>query len=377
MARVLFVCVGNAGRSQMAHAFFERAGGDARSAGTRPSPEVHGNVVEAMLEVGIDLSGRTPRKLEPADIEWADVVVSLCGEECTVAPGKPYRDWPTRDPIGMSVTETRPIRDEIGRRVAALLAELRGESSGYLAEGFAERYDAHRPRAPGALLDLLCRYTGGERPRLVVDLGSGTGLSTEAWAARSDEIVGVEPNSKMREIAETRAEPNVRYVHGDSADTGIADGAADIVTASQSFHWMAPEPTLGEVARILRPGGVFCAYDYDWPPTIHPDVDAAFETILRRLGWHQTDKAEHLERLRRSGCFRYVKEVGLHSEEQGDAERVAWSAWTMGPVAKRLLAGETSQDEVGLTELRSAARRALGERAVPFLFTYHARLGVR
>lgn len=119
--RVLFACVGNAGRSQMAQAFFERAGGEGRSAGTRPSPEVHPNVVEAMLEVGIDLSGRMPRKLELGDAEWADLVITMgCGDACPVIPGKRYVDWELDDPAGQDLETVRRIRDEIELRVNEL-----------------------------------------------------------------------------------------------------------------------------------------------------------------------------------------------------------------------------------------------------------------
>ena len=99
----------------------------------------------------------------------------------------------------------------------------------------------------------MTRYAGVERPALVVDLGSGTGFSAEVWADRAQRVVGVEPNPAMREVAAARAPANVSYVGTHAAETGIDSGAADVVTASQSFHWMAPGPTLAEVARILRP----------------------------------------------------------------------------------------------------------------------------
>ena len=119
---VLFVCVQNAGRSQMAAALFEReAGGEARSAGSQPAAHIHPEVVAAMAELGIDLSARVPRKLERADAEWADIVVTMgCGDACPVVPGKRYFDWELDDPAGKSLDETRAIRDEIARRVAAL-----------------------------------------------------------------------------------------------------------------------------------------------------------------------------------------------------------------------------------------------------------------
>ena len=128
MARVLFVCVQNAGRSQMAEALFARAVDarhDARSAGTRPAERVHREVVEVMRETGVDLSGRVPRRLGERDAEWADVVVTMgCGDECPYLPGKRYLDWELPDPGGRPVEEVRRIRDEIARRVDDLVAEL-------------------------------------------------------------------------------------------------------------------------------------------------------------------------------------------------------------------------------------------------------------
>ena len=128
MSRVLFVCVQNAGRSQMAEALFAGAAGgrhEARSAGSKPAWHVHPEVVEAMRDVGVDLSGRVPRGLERADAEWADVVVTMgCGDACPVLSGKCYIDWELPDPAGRPLEEVRAVRDEIARRVAALVAEL-------------------------------------------------------------------------------------------------------------------------------------------------------------------------------------------------------------------------------------------------------------
>ena len=121
MVRALFVCVQNAGRSQMAQALFEARGGEARSAGTRPAREVHPQVVEAMRERGIDLAGRTPKRLERADAEWADVVVTMgCGDECPFVPGKRYVDWELADPSGKDLAEVRAIRDQIDKLVGDL-----------------------------------------------------------------------------------------------------------------------------------------------------------------------------------------------------------------------------------------------------------------
>src|ERR1700761_1854941 len=128
MANVLFVCLHNAGRSQMSEALFERAAAGrhgARSAGTTPAERVHPEVVEAMREVGIDLAGRVPHELSEEDARWADVVVTMgCGDECPYIPGRRYVDWELTDPAGLPVDEVRALRDEIDRRVRALIVEL-------------------------------------------------------------------------------------------------------------------------------------------------------------------------------------------------------------------------------------------------------------
>ncbi len=125
---VLFVCVQNAGRSQMAESLFRLAAGGrhvARSAGSSPAAHVHPEVVEAMRELDVDLSDRVPRRLERAHAEWADVVVTMgCGDACPVVPGKRYVEWELEDPAGKDAAATRAIRDEIARRVQALVAEL-------------------------------------------------------------------------------------------------------------------------------------------------------------------------------------------------------------------------------------------------------------
>jgi protein-tyrosine-phosphatase len=125
---VLFVCVHNAGRSQMAAALLERhAGGrvHVRSAGSTPAKEIHPGVREALAEVGLDVSKEFPKPLTDDAVRAADVVVTMgCGDACPVYPGKRYLDWDLPDPAGKPIEEVRPIRDEIDRRVKALLDEL-------------------------------------------------------------------------------------------------------------------------------------------------------------------------------------------------------------------------------------------------------------
>jgi ubiquinone/menaquinone biosynthesis C-methylase UbiE len=250
-------------------------------------------------------------------------------------------------------------------------------ASGYSDEGFAATYDANRLAPPSTLLDVLVLSAGVDRPELVVDLGSGTGLSTRVWADRAQEVVGVEPNEAMRTQAEARTrEWNVRYVDAYANATGLPDAAADVVTCSQSFHWMEPEATLAEAARILRAGGVFAAYDYELPPVIHPEVDAAFERWLTRrreirehLRMSVARKAEHLHRIEASGAFTYVREVFLHGRTEGGAPRVVGLARSIGP--------PLDEARPQLDQLQRVAERVLGDRVVPWIVPYRVRIGVR
>jgi arsenate reductase len=124
LPRALFVCVQNAGRSQMAQALWEMEGGEGRSGGSEPARHVHPEVVEVMRELGVDLAGRIPRALTREDAEWAEVVVTMgCGDACPYVPGRRYVDWELTDPAGKDIAVVREVRDEIRRRIAALAAE--------------------------------------------------------------------------------------------------------------------------------------------------------------------------------------------------------------------------------------------------------------
>lgn len=133
MARALFVCLHNAGRSQISEALFARAAAgrhEARSAGTTPGERVHPEVVEVMAELGFALADRRPRRLSRADAEWADIVVTMgCGDECPYIPGKRYVDWDLPDPKGQPLEAVRETREEIRRRVLELVDQLDREAA--------------------------------------------------------------------------------------------------------------------------------------------------------------------------------------------------------------------------------------------------------
>ncbi|MFC7330917.1 class I SAM-dependent methyltransferase [Marinactinospora rubrisoli] len=254
--------------------------------------------------------------------------------------------------------------------------------------GFADHYDRTRPTPPPELPDVLTHWAGVARPA-VVDLGAGTGLSALPWSGRATRVIAVEPAAGMRAIAERRfaALPDAAafsLVDATAEDTGLPTASADIVTAGQALHWFDPERALPEAARLLRPGGVFAAFDCDWPPCVDAETDtayAAFDATYRELELRRglrpphAAKAGHLARMRDSGLFRHTVEIALHRRDEGDAERLLGLALGQSGVVALLAAGAT-EEEIGLTRLREvAARRLAGPR--PWWWTYRIRLGVR
>ena len=271
----------------------------------------------------------------------------------------------------------------------------------------APRYDAARPQAPAELAEVLMQWSGRSEPD-VVDVGAGTGLSTVIWVGRARQVTAVEPGDRMRAVALGRlglnpdrpagvlassgparggsaaARPTAVTVAAGSAEaTGLPDECADIVTASQAMHWFDAERALPEVIRILRPGGIFAAYDYDWPPCIDWETDEVFGNFDRRTTELETERGlrpphagkQHLERIEGSGLFRYAREIALHSRDTGDEARIVRLAMTQGGAAALLAAGAT-EDEIGLAALREvAARRVAAPRT--WWWTYRVRVAVK
>jgi ubiquinone/menaquinone biosynthesis C-methylase UbiE len=255
--------------------------------------------------------------------------------------------------------------------------------------GKASSYDRVRPTPPPALLDLLTQLIGTPHPALVVDVGSGTGLSTVIWGERAERVIGIEPNADMRKEAIHNAESHpyaahIEYRERLAHQTGLPDACADIVTAAQAFHWMEPTTTLAEIARILRPGGLFAAYDYDSPPAIHWELDRlAQEGSLRLVALIQERGLAHslkiwpknksLDPLRECAHFRFTREVLLHHIEQGNAARF------LEMMQSNALSNQFqfTEQESGFDRLRQAAPQHIGSEPIPWYFSYRVRIGIK
>jgi ubiquinone/menaquinone biosynthesis C-methylase UbiE len=255
--------------------------------------------------------------------------------------------------------------------------------------GKASSYDRARPTPPPALLDLLTQLIDMPHPSLVVDLGSGTGLSTAIWGERAERVIGIEPNADMRKEAARKVEDHqnkahIEYREGLAHQTGLPDGCADIVTAAQSFHWMEPTAALAEIARILRPGGLFAAYDYDWPPAIHWELDRLAQEVTLRLvelvrerGLAHTlkiwPKNKSLDPLRESAHFRFTREVFLHHIEQGDAARFL-EMMRSNALSHQF---QFTEQEISFDRLRQAALQHIGSEPISWYVSYRVRVGIK
>ena len=254
--------------------------------------------------------------------------------------------------------------------------------------GFADVYDKYRPAPPTVLASILTGLANTLYPRLVVDLGSGTVLSARYWADKAEQVIGVEPTLDMRKQAEAQTEAaNVTYREGFSHQTGLSNSCAQIVTCSQSLHWMEPQSTFEEAARILVQGGVFAAFDYDWPPTTSNwQADQAFHDCNATVAKFEKElqiekparrwaKDEHLARLQNSGCFRYTKEIVAHHSDKGNAERLIGLMMSQGSVMT-LIKNGISESQLGMDVFKQVVTRTLGEENKVWYWSSRIRYGI-
>ena len=264
--------------------------------------------------------------------------------------------------------------------------ELIGRS-GYAIAGFADAYDGARPSPPAVVLDVLERCAGG-RPRLVIDLGSGTGLvvpgrgqtGPSGWSASR-------PTRRCWRLRGRRRGPRTcRSSRATPTRPGSPPGSADIVTCAQSFHWMDPRTVLPRWRACCGRAGVFAAYDYDVVPVIEPRVDAAFSRLIdvrwearERLGIHAGPsawpKSEHAARIRESGRFAFAREVHCHTELAADGRQVDRPGLLAGRAGGHL-PGPGARAGRGHGRSEAARRWSCCPEPRPMLLGYTLRIGI-
>jgi ubiquinone/menaquinone biosynthesis C-methylase UbiE len=211
---------------------------------------------------------------------------------------------------------------------------------------FSRTYNRFRPRPPHVIVDTILKYLPNE-PKIIVDIGCGTGLSTFIWKMKVPKVIGIEPNYDFRNFAVKRSNKkgneNISFVDGDSTHTTLGNESVDIITCSQSFHWMEPTETLKEFSRILKPNGVIGIYDCEWPPVMGNKLEKLYIDLIDRSSKiynqknkhekiSQVKKSEHFNNVMNSGYFSYVREVFLHISKNYSAESIVGLTLSQGSI---------------------------------------------
>ncbi|MRN54118.1 class I SAM-dependent methyltransferase [Paenibacillus monticola] len=259
--------------------------------------------------------------------------------------------------------------------------------------GFQNDYDRHRPTAPALVIEVLTNYLGS-RPSRVADIGCGTGLSTFLWKDAADSVIGIEPNTDMLGKAleklgqDPQAAASLSFVQGYSNQLPLVSESVDIITSSQSFHWMEPVSTLQEIARCLRPGGVFAAYDCDWPLVLQQDIEDQYNLLISKADElltvllpeteraHKWDKEKHLTQIKSSQAFSFAREIVFHNTESCNAERYVGLTLSQGGIQSVLKLDPSSlvQDIAAFT---TAVEQYFQGRTLQVLICYRMRIGIK
>lgn len=258
--------------------------------------------------------------------------------------------------------------------------------------GFQNEYDRYRPAAPAIIIKLLTDYLG-TRPSLVADIGCGTGLSTFLWHNEADNIIGIEPNPDMlgkalEKLSQIDNPGAIFFVQGYSNQLPLAANSVDIVTCSQSFHWMDPESTLQEISRVLRSGGVFAAYDCDWPLALNQHVEERYSKLISKADEllaallpdadraYKWDKEGHLTRIKDSGHFSFAREIVFHNLESCDAERYIGLTLSQGGL-QTVLKQDATLLEQDIADYAAVVEQHFQGRTLEVLISYRMRLGIK
>lgn len=255
--------------------------------------------------------------------------------------------------------------------------------------GLSGQYDRYRPSTPIEKLRWILAVYGSPDDITVVDVGCGTGLSTIPWAQHAKQVFGIEPNPEMISVAKGKlsdlSTTNVAFIHGDSTAIKVADGQADVVTCSQSFHWMDPAPSLREFHRILKPGGLLAIYDYDWPPAVGASLERQYWRIMdvsaevlhrNNAEAKQWPKTGHLQSIRDSSLFSFQKEICFEETIVLDSELYTGIIESQGAV--RQATNRADEKFAGtLADAKREISKAMAHETRQAMLTYRLRLAIK
>lgn len=265
--------------------------------------------------------------------------------------------------------------------------DLQKNADRFTGADYVKLYDQYRPQAPQAILQQTITYRQNIAPELVLDLGCGTGTSTLGWSRFAKKVIGLEPSEEMLTIARSKVgKKEIEFLQGFGHDIPMQDASADIIACSQSFHWMEPKATLKEVSRVLKEGGVFVVFDCSWPPSFDWQSEQAYRNLFEKVKQithsldeapaHYFDKASHLENIKESSFFRFVKENYYHHSSTGGWKRFLGLALSQGGLEALLKQG-FSEKEIGLDDFRSAIQSRKNILGDTLTFHYKAIFAVK
>ncbi|WP_124066372.1 class I SAM-dependent methyltransferase [Clostridium sp. E02] len=248
--------------------------------------------------------------------------------------------------------------------------------------GFADLYNLNRPVPPIIITDIIQMYSS-TKPRLVVDIGSGTGLSTFIWKHIAPKVVGIEPDDNMRKTAESSVKSdNITFQKGFSNDTGLISETVDVVTISQALHWMDIDSTFDEVYRILGTDGVFAVYDCA-PPSVDWIVEKEFNLLRAKCDRialrkekpsNRNNKSTRIDTFRVYGKFIFVKEITCHSVETCTRERLLGIVMTQGNIQQALKMDSSIQ--TAIDKFYDVVKSRCKEK-FDIVFSYNLRIAIK
>lgn len=265
--------------------------------------------------------------------------------------------------------------------------DLKLNANRFTGKAYVSLYHRYRPEPPKEILLQCLNYLGVSKADLILDLGCGTGISTRILAEHSNKVIGLEPSNEMLSIAreETR-ESNISYKQGYANKIEIEANSVDIVTCSQSFHWMEPTSTLKEIDRVLKDNGVLLIYDVIWPPSVNYEYEQAYCQLFERINKltqelneqiaYKWDKNKHLSSIKESNFFNYVKETYYHKSESFNPEKFIGIALSQGGLEALLKRG-FNEEEIGVTKFKETVASADKIINESMIYNYRVIFGVR
>ena len=248
--------------------------------------------------------------------------------------------------------------------------------------GYADTYDEGRPKLPSKAIEIIKTYLDN-KIETIVDIGCGTGLSTEVCALYADKVIGVEPSVDMLNRAKTKENEKIKFIQGYGENTGLEDESVDVVICSQAFHWMEPEATLKEIYRILKKGGILAVIDADYPPVINKDLEILNNYLRKKTAiiekWENkwaTDKSEHLKNIRNSNLFEYSREICFDHIEEYNQERFKKFLLSQSSM-QRAITNNYSEIAEDLNSLDDKLYSAFKGRSLNAIYSYRMRIGIK